>query len=136
MIYQVSDWNYRWFFEGGGSIPFEIRVGHVRPYGDGRLIQWYHHAEYGNGRWVLDEETFEVVENLPPDEPRPAELEKPKSEFPGVQVIWAGDSGRSGQTGIRYHLRWETLGPHRDRPREGDIPDPFMLTVYKIGSDQ
>src|SRR5437763_1726114 len=24
-IYQTSDWDYRWDFSGGGSIPFEIR---------------------------------------------------------------------------------------------------------------
>ena len=26
-IYQTSDWDYRWDFRGGGSIPFEIRLG-------------------------------------------------------------------------------------------------------------
>jgi hypothetical protein len=28
-IYQVTDWDYRWYFQGGGSIDFEVRVGNV-----------------------------------------------------------------------------------------------------------
>jgi hypothetical protein len=49
-----------------------------------------------------------------------------------MQVKWSGDLGSSGEPGARYVLRWETLGPNRDRPREGSLSPPTMLRVYKL----
>ena len=46
--------------------------------------------------------------------------------------MWGGDSGGTDEAGVRYMLRWETLGPNRDRPREGAVPDPNMLRLYKF----
>lgn len=131
-IYQTSDWDYRWWFEGGGSIVFNIRVGSVRPAGEGRLSQTFQHVKYGDRQWILDEETLRPIEEGDAPAPRPQELEELQSDFPDMKVMWAGDAGRSGQPGIRHWLRWETLSQNRDRPREGDLPDPVMLRVYEI----
>lgn len=115
-IYQTSDWDYRWDFQGGGSIQFEISVGSVRPGPGGKLRLDYKHIKYGSGTWLLDEETLKPVGQAPPQRSYPAELEKPVSSFPGMQVRFRGESG--------YVLRWETLGPNRDRPREPPGPSP------------
>jgi hypothetical protein len=133
-IYQTSDWDYRWEFSGGGSIIFEVRVEAVRVEPDGTLTQGYTHVKHGSGAWKLDEQTLRPIGPHERPPARPAELEKIESDFPGMQVRWAGDSGRSGERGARYMLRWEALPQNRDRPREGPLPDPVMLRVYRFVS--
>ena len=43
----------------------------------------------------------------------------------------ANDLGSSGQAGVEYVLRWETLGVNRDRAWK-KTPEPSMLRVYKL----
>lgn len=130
--YQSSNWDYRWWFEGGGSIIFEVRVGNVRPAGEGRLRQAFEHVKHGRREWILDEETLQPIEETGAPNPRPVELDTVQSDFPGMRVMWAGDSGRTRKPGVRHWLRWETLSQNRDQPREGDLPEPAMLQVYEI----
>ena len=132
-IYQTTHWEYRWDFKGGGAIPFEIRVSPVKVESKGRLSQPYRHAKYGSGVWLLDEATFEILEELPRPPTFPASLERVESKFPGMQVKWGGDLGKSEEPGVRYTLRWETLSANRDRPREEPYPPPSMLRLYKLG---
>ena len=127
----VSDWKYRWDFQGGGSIGFEITHGVVRPAGAGRLRLDYKHPQEGSGAWLLDEETHAVVGKAPAERPRPEAVQKVESDFPGMGARVAADTGRAPK-GVRYELRWETLGPNRDRPREGPLPGPSMLRLYEL----
>ena len=131
-IYPASNWDYRWEFGGGGSIPFELGVGPVQAGPDGRLTQTFRHAKFGSGVWVLDEATLKPTATLPPQGGNPPELGRVESKFAGMQARTAGDSGKSGEPGVRYVLRWETLGQNRDRPREGPVPPPSMLKLYKL----
>lgn len=131
-VYQTSDWDYRWDFGGGGSIPFEIGLSGVRPEPDGKLSMTYHHAKYGDGTWLLDEKTLRPIAALPARDAYPAALRAAESSFPGMQVHWTGDSGASGEPGVRYVLHWETLGPNRDQPRTGPLPPPSMLRLYRL----
>lgn len=134
-IYQTSDWDYRWEFSGGGSIPFEIRVSPVAVSG-GQLVQDFSHDRFGGGRWVLDPETLKPVATGPrPAGPIPAELQAPESDFPGMRVNWQSDSGQSDRPGVSYYLRWETLGANRDRPREEPWPGPTALRLYTFHSE-
>ncbi len=130
--YQTSDWDYRWDFGGGGSIPFEVRVSPVQVTADGKLTQAYRHAKYGSGTWILDETTLRPVGKRTERPAFPPEISKAQSAFPGMQVNWAGDAGKAGEPGVRYVLRWETLGSNRDRPREGPLPPPSMLKLYTL----
>jgi hypothetical protein len=130
-IRAISDWKYRWDFQGGGSIAFEVTHGAVRPADKGRLRLDYTHAKNGSGSWLLDAESHAIVGQAPVERLWPKELQKVESEFPGMQVKMAGDSGRA-TNGVRYVLRWETLGPNRDRPRQGPLPPPSMLRVYQL----
>ncbi len=133
-IVQASDWSFRWEFGGGGSIASEVRAGDVRVLPDGALAQSYSHAKLGSGTWKLDAGTLKPVGTIPTAPTLPPGLGKPASPFPGMQVRWAHDLGDSGERGVRYVLRWETLGPNRDRPRTGDLPGASLLRVYKIES--
>jgi hypothetical protein len=132
-VYQTSDWHYRWEFRGGGSIPFEIRVGAVQVEPDGRLSQSYSHVKHGAGTWLLDEATLKPIGQLQRPGLYPPALSQPASDFPGMKVNWSGDLGKSAGGGGRYVLRWETLGPNRDRPRAGPLPAATMLRVYRLG---
>lgn len=128
-IYQITDWKYRWWFEGPGSIAADINISAVRPCGNGMLAQTYNHKKYGNKKLILDEATMKIVSstNIPP-----ATVQKPEGTFPGLVVRTCGDIGKSQEMGIKYILRWETLGANRDLPREGELPPPSMLCVCKI----
>ena len=130
-IYQTSDWDYRWAFEGGGTIHFEIRVAAVKAGPDGALSQKYRHDKLGSGIWRLDEATLRPVCRVPEKPQWPAALARLESDVPGMGVRWRGDSGSSGTPGVRYVLRWETLGPNRDRARDV-APAPSMLRLYQL----
>ena len=133
---QVSEWDgYRWEFGGGGSIPFEVRIGPVQPHASGRLaLSFSRRGE--SGVWELDEETLLPVgrmDRAPDGVPRDARVLR--SDFPGMSIRMAHDIGPGDAEGVRYVLAWETLGPNRDRPREGDLPEPSMLRLYPLGQE-
>lgn len=132
-IHQSSRWDYRWEFSGGGSIPFEIRVEPVRVREGVGLVQSWTHSQYGKETWILDEATLEPLERVANRKSSiPSSLKKVESPFPGMQVRFCGDSGSSGDPGKRYMLRWETLGPNRDRPREKPWPEPSTLRLCLV----
>lgn len=180
-IRQGSRWEYRWKFGGGGSIPFEIRLGPVRPGAPGRLVHTCWHIEYGDVSAELDEETLELIGAREAPPRYPVSLLAPASTFPGMEVQWAEDlgtgpvgvvvagpvadtgldtaadtgteprmygagpgTGSGGEAGVeprttpdadrgaRYVLRWESLQPHRDRPRSGELPPPSWLRVVEV----
>ena len=99
---------------------------------DGRLSQDYRNAKHGSGTWELDERTLKVTGKVQRAPGYPNALGKPESAFDGMLVRWCGDAGSSGREGGRYALRWETLGPNRDRPRQGPLPEPSILRLYKL----
>ena len=124
-IYQTSDWDYRWYFSGGGSINNDIRISPVTVE-NGELQQSFSHKEEGSKIFVLDEATLRPVKIIPPKR-WPAEIGTVRSEFPGMKV-----KTRSGRGAGNYIMRWETLPPHRDAPRPKPWPAPVMLEVYKM----
>lgn len=130
---QISDWDTRLSFGGRGSLDTDLRVDPVTAVGDGdRLVQPFWHADHGAGRWLLDPETLRPIRTQVPWHGFPADLRRPNGDSEGLQVQWAADAGRSGdgESADRdYYLRWETLPPNRDRPRE-DAPPPSTLRVY------
>lgn len=133
-VSQTSDWDYRWYFQGGGTIHFEIRVFSVVLGRDGSLTQSYRHDKYGSGVWKLDEDTLKPIGQIEQWSVWPKELNKLESDFPSMQVRWAKDAGEVMDSDVKYFLRWETLGVNRDRSR-ATIPKPSMLRVYKIRYD-
>jgi len=133
--YQVSDWRYRWDFNGGGTIGVEIRVGAVELQPDGRLALAYSHIKHGVGTWILDEATLKPIGQLKRANPLAAFDKKFAVAFPGLQFNQATDLGKSDEPGVRYLLRWQTLGPNRDRPRTGPMPPPTRLYMIRLEND-
>ncbi|MBN1124340.1 MAG: BNR repeat-containing protein [Sedimentisphaerales bacterium] len=131
-IVTVSDWDYRWYFSGGGSIHSEIGLGAVETESDGSLTLSWRHVKYGSSIWKLNPETLTVV-GVSKKEPQiPRLLGKVESDFLGMQVRWANDLGENSEPGVRYMLRWETLDRNRDRPRSDPLPKPSTLRLYKL----
>ncbi|MDO8544181.1 MAG: BNR repeat-containing protein [Opitutaceae bacterium] len=125
---QVSSWDFRWAFSGGGSIPAEVKLGPPRLERDGTLLVDFSTDAAGSGRWRLDADTLAPVAQLPAAAPAfPAALRRSTSGRPGMEV--QSLAARSG--GRRFVLIWETLPRNRDRPRES-APPPSELRLYDL----
>lgn len=127
-IYQTSDWEHRWEFSGGGSVPALVQVGAVGREPDSSLSQSWSHWLHGSGTWRLDPETLKPIGSIVRDPARPPGLNQPESALEGMGVRWSGDQG-SAQNGTSYSLRWETLSANRDQPRDA-APPPSILRLY------
>jgi hypothetical protein len=131
-VHQMTDWDERWSFGGGGTLVFQIQLDdgiHELP--DGRLVQDVYNAKLGgNVTLVLDPETLHAIETINPAlTPYPSELGTPVSSVSGMHVRWASDGGKGPDASVRYMLRWETLDANGDQPRN-PIPDPTPLKLY------
>lgn len=131
-IVQASDWDYRWEFSGGGSIGFEIGVGAVTLRPDGSLVQTYRHPKAGSGCWLLDEATLRPLGPAPPERRGAREVGRRELDWPGVGVRTAGDEGAGPDPHVAYRLKWETLGPNRDRPHPEPLPPPSTLKLFEL----
>ena len=134
---QVSEWDHRCEFSGGGALPsVGISVDAVKPHGKGKLSLSYGHEKYGGGLLILNEKDLAPLGTEKKTPRIPPELGELNSDFPEMRVNWTEDSGDNNDPSARYVLRWETLPPHRDRPRTGPLPEPGDLVLYKIKSQQ
>ena len=130
MYKQVTDWDYRWEFKGGGSINSEVILKGFNEREDGFYELDYWHIKYGNGCILLND-AFESCGTVLKPEPLKTQL-KPEGDFPGLMVQTSRDISKPGEKGIRYMLKWETLNRNRDRPRPEPWPEPSQLYLYKL----
>lgn len=125
-IEQISDWDFRWQFGGGGSIPADVVLGAPFVLRGGALGVDFATKEAGNGRWRLDPRTLKSEGPFPPaPDVLPDDALKPETPDMEVQTVVSRDDGR------RWVLRWETMPRNRDQPRE-EIPEPTALRVYEV----
>jgi hypothetical protein len=127
-VRQLSNWNFRWAFSGGGAIPGEVHLGRPAPQKDGTVLVDYTTKAAGSGRWKLNSETLAVIAKLPPvPSVIPASLRTVRSTFPGlsVQFLTRHSDGRT------WVLRWETQGKNRDKPH-ATTPPPSELRLYEF----
>lgn len=127
---QVTDWDYRWWFEGNGSINSEVRVKGFQKREDGNYEVDYWHIKYGNGTLLLNNE-FEAIGKVLKPEPFGSNLEL-EGTFPGLLVQTSGDIGAPHEQNVRYVLKWETINRNRDKPRPLPWPEPSTLYLYKL----
>lgn len=131
-IQQLTTWNHRWELEGRGTLPvYEVRLGAVRVGEPGTLRLDFGHVKAGSGEWVIDEASLMIVKLEPPRNTLPRGFWKVRGATPGLAVRTAEDSGEHRGT-ARFMLRWETLPPNRDRPRDPPWPEPSMLEVWEL----
>lgn len=128
-IKQITDWNYRWEFSGNGSINTEVSLGEFSRREDGNYELRYRHIKYGTGTLLLDNELNQIGRVMKPL-PFTTGLDI-EGEFPGLQIQTTSDLGSSGEEGVSYYLKWETLNRNRDRPRPEPWPEPSQLYLNK-----
>jgi hypothetical protein len=129
--YQVSQWEHRWDFGGGGSIKVALGAQAVREHDKQHLAQSWWHRKHGAGIWKLDAETLQIVGSVEPPRFIPAELAAARTAFgeEPIHVHWrSAPAGRPGET---YWLRWETLSTNRDGARPA-APEPGPLELYRV----
>lgn len=126
----ITDWDYRWEFQGRGSINSEVRIKDFRQRPDGLYEVDYWHLKYGHGTILLDK-NFEIAGEVLKPKPFSETLEV-EGSFPGLTVQTSYDIGTNTDPNTNYILKWETLNRNRDRPRPEPWPPPSTLYLYKL----
>lgn len=130
-IEQVTAWRGRWQFGGGGSLARGIRLGATVLLDDGRLRLDYEYRG-ASGCLVLDGQSLRPLAEVPVPRAYPPEVDAPPQfDYPGITVRLADDRGSAADG--RYVLRWETMSPNRDQPRER-WPEPQPLLLFQIAA--
>lgn len=128
-FYQTTNWDYRWYFEGRGSLRSELGIGKVE-YIDGELRQSYTYTGKGSAIFILSEENLKPIHTVAIT-PWPTEVQTVRSSFPNMRVNITGDA-TGASNGEQYIMRYETLPSNRDRAYPEPWPEPEMLEVYKL----
>ncbi|WP_181059480.1 BNR-4 repeat-containing protein [Pseudoclavibacter sp. AY1H1] len=113
-IDQVSDWEGRWSFGGGGSLVFEVQMLGSEVLSDGD-VQVNYLCSGEPMSIIIDRDQQPVTQVSTP--PYPAQVAELAGTYPGLQVNVQQDRGGNTDNG-RYVLRWESLGQNRDLPRD------------------
>lgn len=126
---QISNWNYRWYFSGGGGIAFEIVINGVQKYEDNLVKIGYNHIKYGEGYWLVDEDSLKVVETVTQSSPAKKEISGVKDDLVMRKKV-VNDCGK-GYKEKKFSLEWETLPQNRDKARVGVYVEPTILRVIE-----
>ncbi|NRA39557.1 MAG: BNR-4 repeat-containing protein [Planctomycetes bacterium] len=120
----ISQWNYRWAFEGGGSIEFEILI-HNPIYKDGSLLIPYYHVDYGSGVLQLDANSLELIEDKRNYHLYPQEIYTVESDVKGMRL------NQSGGYPSPYILQWESMPNNRDQqPDDSALSSQLYLCEF------
>ncbi len=128
---QLTNWDYRWYFDGGGSISNDVVLGEVVPRADEYVELYYRHTKYGSGTWLLDNR-LNISGTVHKPQKVPASISKVQSTFPGMAIKRTFDAAGEDNKDVTYMLSWETLPQNRDLAREGELPAPSELKFYEI----
>jgi hypothetical protein len=129
---QITNWDYRWEFSGGGSINSEVLIKEFKSRDDGYYELTYWHIKYGEGTILLNSRLETCGKIL---KPKPfVETLKIEGEFPGLKIQTSGDLGESENKSVRYLLKWETMPANRDRAYPEPWPAPSQLFLYRLNS--
>ena len=127
---QITNWDYRWFFSGGGSINSDILLKGFQKRQDGNYEVDFWHVKLGNGTILLNDKFEDIGKVLKP-EPLSAKL-KVEGSFPGLLVQTSEDIGEVKEEGVSYVLKWETIKRNRDMAPDLPWPGPSQLYLYKL----
>jgi hypothetical protein len=138
VLHPQTKWEKPVKFSGRGSMG-DIGIGitpleQVEP---GIFTMTYRHRDYGRGRLVIDEKTLSpLARKIELVREFPKKLDHKESDFKGMAIRRANDSGHPGDDSVRYILQWESLGPNRDSKPPAPLPEPSLLRLYKLSTKQ
>ena len=89
----------------------------------------YSHVKYGEGYWLVDENTLEVVKTVTVKSPSAKETPMDKPALSMIKKT-LNDCGK-GFKGKKFRLEWETLPQNRDTMRTGVRVEPTILKVIE-----
>jgi hypothetical protein len=137
-IWQISNWDFRWEFFGGGD---QMTAGGEFTFrgltNNGLLvIDWKTEKGY-SGSYVVNAETLELVNKnvtLPPKYPEEVHQRMYNNPEMGVRII--EDLNVDFTSPVKYLLKWETMPPSHGRHAPEIIPDGpvsklLLVTVIK-----
>ncbi|NQU54894.1 MAG: BNR-4 repeat-containing protein [Bacteroidetes bacterium] len=127
---QITNWDYRWYFSGNGSINTDIRLKGFNKRLDGNYEVDYWHIKYGNGTILLNDK-FENIGKVLKPEPFGSTMQT-ESNFPNIKVRTSNDIGKLDKSELRYILKWETIPANRDRAPEKPWPGSSQLYLYEL----
>lgn len=126
-----TQWTYRWDFKGWGTIVNELLIDAPEVWQQGQLRFGYHRMDIGDGQVIVDENTLLPLREEAYVKNYPDSMDVVRSNFPGMLVYKVIGQGIASDR-HHYCLRWEALSPNRDQKRDGALPAPARLEVWRI----
>jgi alpha-L-rhamnosidase len=133
---QISDWDFRWNFFGGGDkmeIGGKFRIVSLDENGN-LVIDW--NTEKGDsGRYIVDPDTLELVETLDSyTRPYPDPVYERLTDVAGLSVSLQQGKEKNYDEGATYVLKWEAARKSHGRHAPEVIPaGPLSpLVIYKL----
>ena len=134
---QVSSWNFRWKFVGGGDQMSEGATFSLDGFSDAGLLGISWKTETGqSGRYAVNPATLALVQKsiyVPPKLPR--DIQEKTSADPKMSVSLAKDSRVNNSADAQYVLKWETMPRSHGTHAPAVIPDgplsPLVLLTIK-----
>lgn len=121
---KLTDWKYRWQFEGNGSMKTELTISNPTIVDKNTMAFGFYHSQYGTALVLFDQNTLEPKGTRDAPLQYPREYDNVWSDTPGMIVNKIFDG--------QYLLRWETLPSNRDKKPEGELPPPSKLMLYRF----
>lgn len=131
IIRPITTWNYRWWFDGGGSINNELRISPPREVSKGIIRVDFDHIEYGKGYVLVDE--IDLSQKGQIITGKTSLVVKSQAVNPILSKRWISkeDCGESSSKNAKYMLTWEAYPTNRDSIRTHFNPEPSTLYVVK-----
>lgn len=135
---QVSNWDFRWEFIGGGDEMTQGGDFSLEGFSDEGflLISW--NTEKGDsGLYTINPQTLQKITIQTEVKPKYAAIVKSKlSDNPEMTVRLSRDHGQSKQPNINYILKWETMpqshGAHAPKVIPSGPLSPLLIIKSKI----
>lgn len=131
-IVPLSKWNYRWNFQGGGSIgKGYVVIGAPFCQGLGVLKINFEHIKEGKGYWLVDEKTLSPMQEYVTGK---SEGYGPTTETEVPLVMnkcIVPDAGNRKTADCQYFLEWYSFPANRDTIRTTVKAVPSMLQVVE-----
>jgi hypothetical protein len=125
-IIQLTNWTYRFYFEGRGTIPSYPPIPRLSITEDNkiRVTYSYVHAEPKKGQFVLTREQLLTAE---PGQYPIEKAQEPYSALPDIRAVNHGPL----PPGQIHYMQQETDPPNRDRKPENPRP-PTMIYIVEV----
>ena len=129
-ISQVSNWEGRWSFGGGGSLDFKVIMAGSQVMSDGNIRVDFRCE--GSPQSIVVNDSLTGVAQAPTP-PLPSSVTTVRGTYPGLQVNLHTDLNGAAAAGGTWYLRWESLPSNLDQPRTEWPQSGSGIELVRIG---